>query len=118
MTVALPKSIPFVVEAIIQEEGNPLPKERSHETTIDVGLVPHSSSPLSLHDVSGGSIRPVVHALILCAGVAEWAFCGSAVRRILEVLSQAQYSFERSLGKMTLAKQLLVRSAKRRIEFV
>jgi hypothetical protein len=61
-----------------------LPKECSYETTIDVGLVPHSSSPLSLHDVSGGSIRPVAHALILCAGVAEWAFGGFAVRRILE----------------------------------
>ena len=32
-------------------ESNPLPKECNHESTIDVGLVPHSSSPLSHEDV-------------------------------------------------------------------
>jgi hypothetical protein len=31
-------------------------------------------------------------------------FRGLAVRKILKVLSQAQYSFERSPAKMTLAK--------------
>jgi hypothetical protein len=51
-------------------ESNPLPKECNHESTIDVGLVPHSSSPLSLDDVSGDSIRAVAFALILCAGQA------------------------------------------------
>ena len=45
-----------------------MPKECNHESTIDVGLVPDSSSPLSLDDVSGDSIRAVAHALILCAG--------------------------------------------------
>jgi hypothetical protein len=65
--VTLPKSIPVLIEAIIQE-GDPLPKECNHESTIDVGLVPDSSSPLSLDDVSGDSIRAVAHALILCAG--------------------------------------------------
>ncbi len=52
-------------------EGNPLPKECNHESTIDVGVVPHSSSALSLYDVSGDSIRAVAHALILCAGQAQ-----------------------------------------------
>ena len=49
-------------------ESNALSKECNHESTIAVGLVPHSSSPLSLYDVSGDSIRAVAHALILCAG--------------------------------------------------
>ena len=49
-------------------EGNPLPKECNHESTIDVGLVPNSSSPLSLDDVSGDSIRAVAYALMLVRG--------------------------------------------------
>lgn len=68
MMVALPKSIPVLMEAIIQERAIPLPKEGNHESIIDVGLVPDSSSPLSLDDVSGDSIRAVAHALILCVG--------------------------------------------------
>ena len=42
-----------------------MPKECNHESTIDVGLVPDFPSPLSVDDVSGDSIRPVAHALIL-----------------------------------------------------
>jgi hypothetical protein len=64
--ITLLKSIAVSTEAIIHDDR--LPKECSHESTIDVGLLPDSSSPLSLFDVSGGSIRPVVHALILRAG--------------------------------------------------
>lgn len=48
-----------------------MPKECNHESTIDVGLVPHCSNPLSLDDVSGDSIRAVAHALILCARQAQ-----------------------------------------------
>ena len=101
MTVALPKSIPVLMEAIISGESNPLPKECNHESTIDVGLVPHSSSPLSLYDVSGDSIRAVAHALILCAGQAQSIDRCRAVERT--TLSQAQLSIECSLAKMTLA---------------
>jgi len=45
--------------------------KRNHESTIDLGLVPDSSRPLSLDDVSGDSIRPVAHALIFCTGQAQ-----------------------------------------------
>jgi hypothetical protein len=77
-----------------------LQKECNHESTIDVGLVPRSSSPLSLDDVSGDSIRAVAYALILRAGRAQSIDrCGG--RRT--TLSQAQYSLECSLAKMTLA---------------
>lgn len=59
-----------MIEASIQE-GDPSPKECNYESTIDVGLAPHSPSPLSLDDVSGDSIRVVAHALILGAGQAK-----------------------------------------------
>src|SRR5215470_18101196 len=80
-------------------EGNPLPKECNHESTIDVGLVPHSSSPLSHENVSGDSIRAVAHALILCAGQARSIDrCGGRK----DTLSQAQHSIEYWLAKMAL----------------
>ena len=51
--------------------GNALPKERNHESTIDLGLVPHSSGLLLLDDVSGDSLRTLAHALILCERQAQ-----------------------------------------------
>src|SRR5215470_15315262 len=74
-----------------ERESNPLPKECNHESTIDVGLVPHSSSPLSLDDVSGDSIRVVACALIpgqaqpidRCGGWKENTISSPAQHRVL-----------------------------------
>ena len=69
-------------------ESNPLLKECNHESTIGVGLVPYSSSSLSLDDVSGNSIRAVAFALILCAGQAQSTDRDAAAERT--AVSQAQ----------------------------
>ena len=76
-----------------ERESNPLPKECNHESTIDVGLVPHSSSPLSLDEVSGDSIRVVAFALIRGASTAD---SDAVVGR--RTLSQAQHSIQCSLA--------------------